>query len=291
MLIYYVLLAVHLISASSKVIFSRKASLAESKYYLATILLLFKVLAVAGVAVSLVGLRSLPTPPSLESLFSIAIIGMAIPIAWYMQLKIIAAIGANNWIIVNSLNMVGVAGVGIVVLGEPVATHYAFGLAFILVSVFMVSTINPDKTHKKLVPRKIIIGYILGYFFAIASALTVEKHVITDMGVYNYLFFGWPAQLVGILVIKKIFFSKRYTPLPKNLLHNARMLALCNVIASTAYVIAVSIGTLSQTVSIVAGKVIVTFFFAALFLHETNQLVKRLVAMTLTVIGIIVIAQ
>lgn len=287
---YFILLAVHLLSASYKVIFSRRASLADTKYYLATILLLFKVLAAVGVAVSLITLRSLPTMPSPQNALAIAIIGVAIPIAWYLQLKIIAAIGANNWIIVNALNMVGVAGVGIFILDEAIAPHFIMGVALIIVSVYLVSTINPDKAHKKRVAKGVTASYIIGYFIAIACALTLEKQTITDMGVYNYLFFGWPAQLLGILLIIKVYFYKQYTPLPKSLAHNARMLAACNVIASTAYVIAVSIGTLSQTVSIVAGKVIVTFFLAAVFLHETNQLAKRIVAMALTVIGIVIIA-
>ena len=110
------------------------------------------------------------------------------------------------------------------------------------------------------------------------------------MGVYDYLFFGWPAQLAGIIILKQLFFAKTYKPLPKSLRYNARMLALCNVVASAAYVLAVSIGTLSQTVSIVAGKVIVTFFLAAVFLHETNQLPKRIIAMAMTVAGIAIIA-
>lgn len=290
MFIYYILLTVHLLSASSKVIFSRRASLAATKYYLATIVLLFKVLAIVGVVVSLIGLRALPTLPSLQSVLAIAIIGIAIPIAWYVQLKIIAAIGANNWIIVNALIMVGVASTGVLILGEPVAAHFALGLALIIVSVYLVSTINPDTTHAKKIARGVVLAYIIGYFIAIASALTLEKHVITSMGVYNYLFFGWPAQLLGIVLIKQLFFRKNYVPLPKNLQHNARMLAVCNVIASTAYVLAVSIGKLSQTVSIVAGKVVVTFILAAIFLHETNQIQRRLIAMALTVAGIIIIS-
>lgn len=280
------LIILQIFVSSLLTIWSRHVSLKSRKSVLAVGLISYFCIAVMGLVYSLMHYRTLPSSPPLNAWVYLFAEGMLIPLAWVFQFKLISYIGASNSVISHTLNTLGTALLGILLLGEALSIPFIIGTVLIIGAIFISLNVKPDADHPVTATLNTKIVLLVGAFICFSFGMFFEKQAIGVIGAWNYSFFGWSMQLVGATVIYAIFGRGQLATLGKKTFKNSVTLGLMTSIAGILFVLALSKGSLSQTVMANSGKIAITMLLAAIFLHERNNMPMRIGAFWLATLGI-----
>lgn len=283
---WQIVITLQILIGSLSTILLRRITLLKKNIAFSIGLLVYFAIAVLGVLLSLIYNRGLPQSPDIQAWIYIVIEGFCIPTAWLIQYRLVKYIGATNTVMVNTLNTLTAASVGIVMLSEPVSFKFMFGALMIVTGTLMTLKINPDTERTKSAPLINLLILVVSAAVIYSIGMYFEKLAVDDMGVWNYSAFGWSMQFVGIALIFTIFGRNELPHLNMTLLRRGLNLGLVTGLAGALYVYALSIGSLSQTIVATSGKIAITFVLAALLLNERNNMARRLVAFSLSVAGL-----
>lgn len=275
--------------SSLTTLWARHITLTSKKAFYSVGAISYFAIAVAGLIYALINSKGIPALPVGIAWLYILIEGIAIPIAWFFQYKLITHIGASNTIVVATVNTIGAALLGIVFLDEHISISFIMGVLSIMLGVYIALIIKPDATHHiaASLPKKV--SLVVGSFIFFSIGIFFEKQAITSIGVWNYAFFGWTTQFIVALMIYWLFGRSERKYLNLSLVKKALLLGFVTSIAGGLYILALSMGTLSHTVIATSGKVAVTMLLSAIFLNENNNMNLRLAAFAASMLGIALI--
>lgn len=271
-------------------IFTRKLALADKRLFYAVGSVMYIAIALVGLTISLIINQAFPALPNSETLLYIIIEGFAIAIYWLLQYKIIAMVGAANTVIIIAMNYLAASIAGLLFLGETASPIFILGASIMLVSVLIAFKIKPDKKHaitKKNVLIKLLI--VVSMTLAYATGALFEKKAIDTIGVPDYLGYGWAMQAIAATFFALTIGRHELKKLKAKTIKNSFILGLITSIAGGLYILALSMGTLSGTVMVIAGKVAITLVLAAWLLHERNEIRLRVLALILSIVGMALI--
>lgn len=282
-------ITLQIIASSCMTIVSRRFSLQDRKAFFVLGAFMYLTIASAGFLYSFIAANGLPDIPNIEAWPLLIGAGTAIPLSWLAQYKLIGLIGAGNAVIATSLNTAAAAFAGILFLNESLSIFFALGALSLFLSIFVAFRIKPDTEHIQTENlRKVILIVMTGALF-FAIGMLFEKKALTTIGVWNYAAYGWGMQAVGAVVIAAIFGRKEHEHITRNTVLRSVILGTITSIAGGLYIYALNLGSLSNTALASSGKVALTMLLAALFLHERNNIGRRVLAFALATLGILLI--
>jgi uncharacterized membrane protein len=275
--------------SSLMTLWTRHISLSSKKVFYTVGLVTYFTIASVGILISIIGNRGLPSVAFNNSFIFIVIAGIAIPIAWLFQYKLISYIGASNTTVVSTINTVGAATLGIVLLNEAISVSFIIGVLLIVAGVYLALNIRADKAHglEASFYKKFLL--VLGSFVFFSIGLFFEKQAITGIGVLDYAFYGWTMQFIGVLVIYLLFGRSEKIHTNPKIIKNSVYLGLFTSAAGGLFIIALSMGTLSHTIIATSGKIAITMLMSAIFLNERNDMRLRICAFVSAMLGIALI--
>lgn len=279
------LIVLQILVSSVMTIFTRRLTLTSKKLFFGVAVASYITVAIAGWAYSLIA-GGIPLIPPHEAWPYIIAQGVFIPAAWLVQYRLIGSIGAGNAMIITTLNMLGTALLGVLLLRETVTLQLMIGAIFVFSGVLLVLRLKPDIVHSDTMPFMSKLGLTLLGAVMFAAGMYAEKVAITMSGVWEYTAFGWSMQAIGAVALYLMFGQKEAAHVTKRFVRKGVILGLLTSMAGGLYVYALSIGTLSQTIIATSGKIVVVMLLAAFFLNERNALGVKFVAFMLTASGI-----
>ncbi len=271
--------------SSLMTLYMRRISLSIEKVFFGVAVVSYLVVAGMGWIFAGIMTESLSLP-SRDVWVFILIQAACIPSAWLIQYRLIKYIGASNMVIVTTLNTLLAATFGIVLLRESIDWAFVVGSVLIISGVWMVLRLRADTDHKIEVAlsTKLLLALCGALLFAIG--IVAEKSAVNAIGAWDYMGFGWSMQAVGALVLFALFGRNERHHVSRQAVSRAAILGFLTSIAGMLFVYALSLGSLSQTIVATSGKAVVVMAFAAIFLHERNAMATRVLAFTLTMMGL-----
>lgn len=191
---------------------------------------------------------------------------------------------ASEITIITSVRAIITIVSAVLILGEVFNILNGIGVFLIFISVFMVT----QKQGKFKLNRGYL--YALGMTVCYGLALTNDTFLLKHANVYSFAAIGslLPGLFLMIVNPKKIAELKIFAE-PKTFI-KILVLVVAQTSAGLLFYLALSQGaTASQATPILQVSVIVTVLLAAVFLGETERLVKKLVAAVLVSVGVILL--
>jgi len=266
--------------------FTRRLTLSTKQVFFGVGVASYFMVALCGLVFSLIYNDALPMQPSTSAWVYIIIEGLCIPAAWFIQYKLIGYIGAGNTITVSTLNTISTAILGVLFLNEGLSTNFIIGAFFIITGTLITLHIRPDIDHRSSASFTLMLVLIIAGATLFATGMYFEKVAISTIGVWNYSAYGWGMQLVGAAILFILFGRKEIPYLNRGIIKNGLLLGFITSIAGGLYIYALSLGSLSHTIVATSGKVAITVFLAAVFLKERNNLLLRITAFILSMVGL-----
>lgn len=286
---WQLIISLQVIVSTCMTLLIRHYSLKSQKTFFTTGALSYTAIAVSGTIISLIAQHRLPQVVHLDAWWFLVGEGICIPIAWLIQYRLIRSIGASNATLVSTFNAFAAAMLSIVLSGDDLSGRFLFGAGFLMTSAFIALSIKPNNSRVDTLSlrRKISLVILSALFFSIG--MFCEKQAISSIGVWNYASIGWMMQAFGAIMIFLLFGRPEQRHISRQTIQQGILLGLVTSIAGCLFIYALSIGTLSHTVIATTAKVALTMIFAAIFLHETNHFLTRLIASILAIMGIVCI--
>jgi drug/metabolite transporter (DMT)-like permease len=266
--------------------FTRRLTLSTKQVFFGVGVASYFMVALCGLAFSLIYNHALPALPSAGAWVYILIEGLCVPAAWLIQYKLIGYIGAGNAITVGTLNTISTALLGIMFLNEGISINFIIGALFIITSTLITLRIRPDLDHRSNAPFTLMLALVITGATLFATGMYFEKMAINTIGVWNYSAYGWSMQLIGAALLFILFGRKELPHINRKVIKNGLLLGLITSIAGGLYIYALSMGSLSHTIVATSGKVAITVLLSAVFLKERNNLPFRITAFLLSMIGL-----
>ncbi len=286
---WQIAIILQIIASAAMILYTRRLSLSVRRVFFGVAVLSYVTVAGAGWLYSSVATGSDITFPSTAIWPYLLIEGFCIPAAWLVQYRLISYVGASNAVIATTLNTLATAAAGILLLHDKFTISFVAGAILLLTGVFTALRLQPDMVHKTQVSFAVKVGLVIVGALLFSAGMYAEKVVINDMGFGEYMAFGWSMQAVGALVLFALFGRAELKRVDKTAIHKGAVLGILTSVAGGLFVYAVSIGSLSHTIIASSGKAAVVMVLAALFLHERNAWLKRLIAFALSVTGLMLI--
>lgn len=272
--------------SSFMTLFTRRVSLASRRVFFGMGVLSYCMVAVMGFVYSLLYHHGLPVAPTARTWLYIFIEGFCIPLAWLVSYKTISYIGAGNAVVVSTVNTTATALMGIVFLHDALTPVFVGGAALILGGALASLHLSPDASHHARASFKWKLLLVASGAVFFATGMFAEKLAINSMGAFNYTTFGWGMQLVGAALIFLLFGRRELPHVTAAIVRKGLLLGTITSIAGGLYVYALSLGSLSHTIVATSGKLAITVFLAAIFLHERNDLRIRIGALFISLAGL-----
>lgn len=159
------------------------------------------------------------------------------------------------------------------------------GALLIMLGVYAASLIGEKKTEKRNFMLGLTIALSAAFLWALATVN--EKYLLDQMGLDNYVLFGWGFQLLAALAI--IFLFKKEFTLPKNSKDKFLIFIMGGIYAIGGFFFVSSLvgSDNAGIVSAASGsKVIFTVILAYILLQERNKLKLRIAAGIVTSLGV-----
>ena len=286
MMTWQVIVLAQIVVGSLMAVWTRHVSIKSREYGFSVALISYACIAFMGAVYATIHTGGLPPVPEGDVWILLVGEGLLIPAYWLCNFALVSHIGATGGVIASTLYGLGVALLGIIFLGEDITTSFIIGTLFILSGIYVSLAIKPDAMHitDASMATKIILLVSALVFFSFG--IFFEKQAITAIGPWDYALYGWAMQLVGATVLYMIFGKRKLLILPRKVLKKSVILGLLTSVAGLLFVLALSLGSLSQTVIATSGKITVTMVLAAIFLHERNNMPLRMLAFVLTMFGV-----
>ncbi len=283
---WQIAITLQVLVSSFMTLFTRRLTLSVRNVFFGIGVLSYFMVAVMGFIYSLAYHHGLPVAPTARTWLYILIEGFCIPSAWLMQYKTISYVGAGNAVIVSTINTTATALMGILFLHEVLTPVFVVGGVLILGSALASLHLSPDVSHHPQVTfrRKLLFASSGALFFAIG--MFAEKMALNTLEAYSYSTFGWGMQFVVMTVLFLLFGRAELPHISKSVVCKGLLLGTITSVAGGLYIYALSIGNLSHTIVATSGKIAITVFLAAVFMHERNNLKERVGALLVSVIGL-----
>lgn len=272
-------------------LYTRKLTFRHKSTYMLVGVCTYFAVALTGAVLSILANGGLPLLPTGDVWLLLVAEGISIPVSWVATYKLISYVGAANGVLISALNYIATCVVAVLILGDAFSGFLLSGAVLIVSSVVLASYIKPDVKHLNTVPRslKLSLGVVGSLFFTIG--MVCEKLAIDKIGVWDYTFYGWTMQMLGMVCVLLLLGRKQIAQVSCRVVKDGLVLGFMTALAGTLYVYALSKGSLSHTIIAVSGKIALTMFLAAIFLGERNNLYLRVVAFVMCVTGIVLIIQ
>lgn len=290
-MVWQQIILLQIIAGSVLTLWSRKISLEFTKHIFSIFLTVYVVVAITGVILSLaVNNGNAPSLPDNQTSMYIVAEGVLIPLSWLFSYKLLSIIGASSMSIAQSLNFLAAASLGIILLGDPLSIFIIFGAILLLTGVVLVLGIQNAKKKNQNVSITLKIILLMMSSITLSLGLLFEKLAIDGIGVWGYAFYGWSAQLMGAIVLFAIFGRRElHNTFTGKFWKSAGITGLLTALSGALFIYSLSKGLLSSVVLASSAKIILTSLLAYWILHERNDVTKRVIAMILAVLGLIVI--
>lgn len=266
--------------------FTRRLTLSIKQVFFGIGVASYFMVALCGLIFSLIYNHGLPALPSTDAWVYIFIEGLCLPASWLTQYKLIGYIGAGNAVTATTLNMISAALLGVWFLNEGLSVSFIIGALFIIAGMLITLRINPDIEHHLRAPFIVVFALVIAGAMLFAVGIYSEKIAINTIGAWNYSAYGWGMQLIGAAFLFILFGRKEIPHINRQVIKNGLLLGLITSVTGGLYVYALSVGSLSHTVVAASGKVAITVFLAAVFLKERNNMVFRITAFLLSMVGL-----
>lgn len=284
-----IIVASQIVVSSLTTITTRKLSLSNQRVFFVVGFFTYLVVAVMGILVSFASGIEPSYLPSGEAWGYILPASLLIVSSWLLLYKIITLFGASNAVLVSMANYIVTALLGFVVLDEPISPTFIIGAVLVLSGIMIVFYIKPDSTHVVQISTMTKLLLVFGMVGAFSSGMMFEKLAIDAMGVWQYARYGWLMQFVCATIIVGMLGRREIVHTSQETIKKALVLGLLTSVAGGLYILALSLGTLSDTVLAVSAKVTLTSVLAYLILRERNALGLRLIALIISLFGMVLI--
>lgn len=289
-----------IVVSSFMAIWYRKVAIKHKSNFFTTAIIVYFVVAFMGIIYSLINNNwAIPAVPDINQLKYALFAGLLIPVSWLLYFIIIARVGAFSAGIAQNFNFVILAGLGFVILKDPLQITTVVGGLFIAAAVWAALSINVPKTtvatnsgdnsgklaQFKAHPLANMVIIIIAAL-ALAFGLLFEKLALDSMGVWTYTTYGWSAQFATTVLIFLVFGRHEISKINPLYIRNAFIAGLFTAAAGGLFVYALSNGLLSSIAIASSAKVALTAVLAIVILKETNNIKLRLIALALTIIGL-----
>ncbi len=166
-----------------------------------------------------------------------------------------------------------------VLLHEGLTIIQVWGTVLLFVAIFIIS-----KKHRigRFSFDKYFLLTILGGIL-ISGVLVAERALQNTTGFSAGVMISWGAQAIGLGIVS-LFFGHKHTYTNKEVLTTGGL----QFVQALSYVILVwVVGNLSVVSSITTFKIVVVFIGAAIFLHEREDLPRKILGSIIAVIGLL----
>lgn len=283
---WQIIITLQVIVGSFLTIIIRYFSLRSQKAFFSIGAFSYLAIALVGALLSLAVNHQLPALPSLSGWLYLIGVGLAIPVGWLAQYRLISLLGASNAVLIGTINSMVAALFGIVFLQDHFSVTFMIGTVLLIGSSALALRIKPDAAHHDPTPlmyKLLLIG--LGTL-AFAVGMVCEKQAITSLGVWNYAFYGWTMQAIGAFLLLVIFGRHDRKYITKSVAKQGLLIGFLTSISGSLFIYALSLGSLSHTIIGSTGKVALTMIIAAIVFKERNALVLRITALVLSICGL-----
>lgn len=284
-------IVLQIIARSITTLWSRKLTIWHPKAVFSTSVIMYAVVATTGLCLSLINNNgSLPVFTNPTVFWYLLGEGILIPISWIAQYRLLAHVGASSAVVAQTLNYVTVALFGFVFLGDPVSMAIVVGGLLLISGVVLALSIKkPSVNQTDTVPinRKILLIAISS--LSLAGGLVFEKLAIEALGVWSYSFYGWTMQFIGAVVLFCLFGRQELTLFKPKFVFGAIVAGLLMSLAGSLFIYSLSKGLLSATILTATANIAITSVLAMWLLKERNEIVKRIIAVLLSIGGLAIV--
>ncbi len=287
---WYHVMVMQIIAGSMATLWYRRTSVLYKNKHFLIMLVVYACVAMAGVVLSLVANSgSIARINSVSQLMYVITVGIAIPISWLAQYKLISHIGAANVAITQAVNFLTVALFGFIFLGDSISLYTIFGAITLLFALYVSFSITKVGSKRSTLSLQKKIIFVAISSIALAVGLACEKLAIDSMGVWSYVLYGWTLQFVGAAIIFLIFGRKEIKKIPSSLWFAAFIAGTLTAFSGALFILALSKGMLSEVILSSIAKVVLTTVLAIIVLKERNNINRRLLALCLAIVGLIML--
>lgn len=287
---WQVAIILHVLVSALMSLLVRHYTLINKRAYFSIVAIMYITIFVFGLFVNFVFADGyIMIPRNTKTWLCLLLEGALIPAAWLLQYKIISHLGVTNANISSSLKYVTTALLGTVFLGEKLSLTFLVGMVLIIIGIYIVTSISPDEYHELKLTRFKTVFLIISMSILYSLGMLIEKLAIDATGVWSYSVLGWFMQALFASLYMIIFGRHELSNLKKKTFRQGVFLGFTVALAGVFFVYALSMGTLSQSVMVAGSKLLLTTVLAAIFYKERNDILKRMIALLLSIIGLLLI--
>ena len=156
-------------------------------------------------------------------------------------------------------------------------------------AIYISFSINADEKHKQVGSIWLKTSLIFGVATLTALGLIFEKKAISSIGYSSYYCYGWGMQCLGAFVIMLALGRDELRSISVKTAKYGLSIGLLTVITGSLFVYALSKGALSSAILFTSSKISITVVLAAILLKERNDFAKRILALLLSLAGLVLI--
>lgn len=287
---WQVAIILHVLVSAFMSLLARRYTLLNKRAYFSIVAIMYITIFVFGLFANFVFADGhIVIPRNTKIWLYLLLEGALIPAAWLLQYKIISHLGVTNANISSSLKHVTTALLGAVFLSENLSFTFLAGMVMVIIGIYIVTSISPDESHDLKLSRFKTVTLIISMSILYSLGMLIEKLAIDAMGVWNYSVLGWFMQALFASLYMTIFGRYELSNLKKNTFRQGVILGSTVALAGVFFVYALSMGTLSRSVMVAGSKLLLTTVLAVIFYKESNDILKRMIALLLSIIGLLLI--
>jgi drug/metabolite transporter (DMT)-like permease len=207
-------------------------------------------------------------------------------LATFLSFQALKYISASLFLIVGSFSTLVTMVASAIFLNEQIFGRYIIGAILILLSVYIVSRLNSDKSENKNQTK----GVLLTLLMALCGGLAVTNDVFllrtADTASYLAVMTYLPGVVLLLLAPKSI--KKLATFAQPAVLGNMLIFSLFYAGQAITYYMAVNAGAnLSQMAPISKASIVIAVILEVIFLRNTKNIPAKLLATVLLMLGIL----
>lgn len=189
-------------------------------------------------------------------------------------------------ILYSVLNILAVVVVATLLLGEGLSLLQSFGAILLLTSIFLTLNMKTTKKLKKNIHIAITLSIIASVAFGFA--ISIEKHVLDQVGLPTYAVFGGLAQLLVFVALALVYNREQFKHFraPKFRTKVIR-LGLIRAGAGLLFLVSMVAADNASLIGVLSGfKIILTTILAAIILKEVMFMKRKIFASIIATVGV-----
>lgn len=287
---WLIAMAVHVLLGSLLALWVRHVSSVNKNAFFSMAFFNYLVVLIGGTALAMYFNNwSIPSIPTGRAVIYLLVEGILLPMAWVLNYKLISMVGAANSVIAGTAGIIATTVLGIIFLHEPASVKYFAGACLMVFAIYISFSINADEKHKQVGSIWLKTSLIFGVATLTALGLIFEKKAISSIGYSSYYCYGWGMQCLGAFVIMLALGRDELRSISVKTAKYGLSIGLLTVITGSLFVYALSKGALSSAILFTSSKISITVVLAAILLKERNDFAKRILALLLSLAGLVLI--